>query len=271
MKQFLMILTTLFFCFCAFGQVDRKHIADSISEEGKTLYRSEMASWYGTDVFVEKFKSERENIGGYFSYPEEDSYKCLFFSKGDNPEVLGTITFKDSYDPGKATIAGTKRSFTAKELNFYSIRKAALAEIEKDTSLFRTYKGTNLNLIPIIDGNEKKVYVLTGTSRSDVVIIGNDYLLHFDNDNKLISKRKLHANILSLPLKGEEKKDGKTNFGNVHNHIPETGDYITATDICTFMLYGRLSNWKQQLVISEKYMSIWNCETNKLIIVPIGN
>src|SRR5580765_6941695 len=91
MKQFLIVLSAISICSCSFGQVDRMHIADSISSEGKKLYKSEMASWYGTDVFVERFKSERENIDGYFSYPEADSYKCIFFSKGNNPEVLATI------------------------------------------------------------------------------------------------------------------------------------------------------------------------------------
>jgi hypothetical protein len=41
--------------------------AQSIVDEGKLLYHSEMASWYGTDVFLDNYKS-RENIGGYISY-----------------------------------------------------------------------------------------------------------------------------------------------------------------------------------------------------------
>ncbi len=45
---------------------DLEKIAQEITDEGIQLYRSEMASWYGTDVFVENYK-QRENIGGYFS------------------------------------------------------------------------------------------------------------------------------------------------------------------------------------------------------------
>ena len=37
-------------------------------------------------------------------------------------------------------------------------------------------------------------------SRSDIVIIGNDYLLNFGEDNKLVSKKKLHANIIALNI-----------------------------------------------------------------------
>ena len=36
-----------------------------VVEEGIRLYKSEMASWHGTDLFLERYK-DRENIGGYF-------------------------------------------------------------------------------------------------------------------------------------------------------------------------------------------------------------
>ena len=269
MKKLLIICVSLLSCFISFSQIDRMHIADSISKEGERLYLSEMTSWYGTDVFLEKFKSETDNIGGYFSYDAKGNYTCLFFSKGDTPQVLGTISFGSSFESIRATIDDTKRNFTSQELEYYSIRKIALEELQKDTSFFQGYKNTSFNLIPLINATEKKVYFLTGTSRSDIVIIGNDYLLNFDKDNKLVSKKKLHANIITLDTKVEEKnKDGSVNMGNVHNHIPETGDFITATDICTFRLYKKFTNWKQQLVISEKFLSIWNCETDSLIIVP---
>lgn len=270
MKCILVILAAMFFL-KTFSQHDKRAVADSITQEGLKLFRSEMASWYGTDIFMEKAKSEREEIGGYFSYADGKYYKCVFYSNTSTPTVLGTITFKGSYDPSKAALNLSKRSFTETELSYYSIRKAALDEIAEDTSMFVTFKNTNLNLIPLIEKGSKKVYVLTGTSRSDIVIIGNDYLLTFDEQNKLVSKRKIHANVITLPTEVKEKDaDGSTPMGSVHNHIPETGEYITATDICTFMLYGRFTNWKQQLVISEHYLSIWNCETNKLIIVPTG-
>lgn len=264
-----MIWGFLFSWFISVAQIDNIHIADSISKEGERLYKSETASWYGTDIFLEKFKSESDNIGGYFSYDDGGNYTCLFFSKGESPQVLGTISFGNSFD--SIDVDDTKRSFTAMESGYYSIRKTALEELQKDTNFFQRYKNTSFNLIPLISATDKKVYILTGTSRSDIVIIGNDYLLDFDKENKIISKRKLHANMITLNTRLEEKtKNGSTNMGSVHNHLPETGDFITATDICTFRLFKKFTNWKQQMVISKKFMSIWNCETDRLIIVPTG-
>lgn len=269
-KPLLLSAILLFPAFSCLAQIDRAQIADSITREGKRLYESEMASWYGTDVFLAKFKEEKENIGGYFSYKDGSSYKCLFFSKSDKPTVLGTITFKGSYDPEKAESDGTKRDLTEKEMDYYLIRKSALDEFNSDT-LFETYKNTSINIIPLIDDNSKKVYIITATGNSGVVLIGNDYLLTFDKNNKLASKKKIHANLISIKTKEEQNQgDTKVATGSVHNHLPETGDFITATDVCTFMLYKKFSNWKQQIVISKKYMSIWNCESESLVIIPTG-
>jgi len=53
----------------------------------------------------------------------------------------------------------------------------------------------------------------------------------------------------------------------MHSHIPQTGEFITATDICTLMLYEKFAKWDQHLVIAEHYVSIWNCKTDELLIL----
>ncbi len=98
----------------------------------------------------------------------------------------------------------------------------------RSDTLFQIYENTNLNLILISNG-EKKVYILTGPQQSGVVIFGNDYLVTFDKANKLIGKKRLHKNIIPLPYEGTD--DEKKTEGTVHSHLPETGDFITATDI----------------------------------------
>lgn len=240
------------------GQVDMDHLRDSVVAEGKLLYKSEMASWYGTDIFLERFKDRTDQIGGYFSYSEKERTKCLFFSKAENPEVLGVITFDSSYKIENAIADGAKRSFTDTERAIYEIRKRALSEINSDT-MFKSYSNTNLNLIPLIENAQRKVYVLTGPQKSGVVIFGNDYLLTFDNKNKLISKRQLHKNI--IPVKYSSGQNEKV-IETMHTHLPETGDFFTATDICTLMLYSKFTDWERHTVISEGYVSIWDCKKN---------
>tara|TARA_R110002049_G_scaffold2511_4_gene18393 strand:+ start:1757 stop:2575 length:819 start_codon:yes stop_codon:yes gene_type:complete len=249
--------------FSVFGQKNPTEEAQPIVEEGKLLYKSEMASWYGTDLFVENYK-EMENVGGYFSYTVKDTSKCIFFSNTSTPSVIGTISFDSTYNINTAKLDLTERDFTATENDLYTIRKLALAEIHSDT-LFKTYNNTNLNLIPLINENSKKVYVLTGPKVGGVVIFGNDYLLTFNDKNELILKKQLHKNIIPVYY-GEEGKDVET---AIHSHLPETGEFMSATDICTLMLYGKFANWKTHHVVSEKYLNVWDCETEQLTVFPM--
>jgi hypothetical protein len=161
-----------------------------------------------------------------------------------------------------------ERDFTNDESNLYEIREKTLSAINSDTLLFKTYKNTNLNIIPLISGGQKKVYILTGPAQTGVVIFGNDYLLTFDGDNKVISKKQLHQNIIPVNYVNTDE-DGKEIEGTIHSHLPETGDFITATDICTLMLYEKFTKWKHHDVVSENYLNIWDCLTDHLIVVPM--
>lgn len=249
-----------------FGQNNPTFDAQPIVAEGKLLYKSEMASWYGTDLFIENYK-KRANIGGYFSYSDNELSKCIFFSKSKKPKVIGTITFDSTYNVKTANVNLTEREFTETEKDLYEIRKLALSEISADT-MFKTYQNTNLNLIPLIIGNDKKVYVLTGPQNDGVVIFGNDYLLTFDANNKLLIKKQLHKNIIPIYF---NEKENKNTISTLHSHLPETGQFITATDICTLMLYEKFAKWGKHIVVSEKYMNYWDCETDQLTVIPNSN
>ncbi len=266
MKPFVSVFLTIL-SVNLFGQTTPTEEAQPIVQEGKRLYRSEMASWYGTDLFLEKYK-DRSGIGGYFSYSDNGVAKCIFFSKSEQPSVIGTVSFDSTYNTKTAITELTKRDFTPIERDLYEIRKIAFAEINSDT-IFKSYENTNFNLIPLINGQERKVYVITGPEKNGVIIFGNDYLLTFDNNNKLTSKKQLHRNI--IPINFDEKmEDGKVVEGTIHIHLPETGDFITATDICTLMLYEKFTNWKQHNVVSKEYLNIWNCLTDTLLVLPMS-
>ena len=248
-----------------YGQKNAEEQA--VVDEGKKLYKSEMASWYGTDVFLAKYPDKRESIGGYFSYTDGDIEKCLFFSDAPTPKVLVTISFDSTYNVKTAKVDNTERNFTSFENDIYTIREKALDLIYKDT-LFKTYKNTNLNLIPLIEGDSKKVFVLTGPEQNGVVIFGNDYLITFDKNNEVKSKKQLHRNIIVHEYSTDGKIDGNKVVGAIHTHLPETGDLITSTDICTLMLYAKFAGWETYTVVSEKYLNIWTCATNSLAVVP---
>ncbi len=253
-------LILLFATLISFAQSKTDKITKPIVEEGKKLYQSEMASWYGTDIFLAKYPA-KEKIGGYFSYSQNETSKCIFFSKEENPKVIGTVIFDTTFDVNKATTLLEERTFTKNELDYYTLRENSKKALEKDT-LIKSYNNSKLNLIPLISNGEKKVYILTGPNVNGVVLLGNDYLLNFDKNNNFVSRKALHKNLIPF----QYKKD-QTEVGSMHNHQAETGDFITATDICTLMLYGKFTNWKNHIVVSKNYASIWNCKTNELTVL----
>lgn len=262
----LIIIILSFFAINTFSQqIDLVRKAHKITEEGKYLYRLEMAAWHGTDIFLESFK-EKARIGGYFTYMEKDTPKCLFFSKGDTPKVLGVVSFGDIKVVETATIDFKERDFKQEEKELYVMRTTALQHIQQDT-LFKKYTNTNFNLLPVIYKGEKKVYVLTAPKKEGVVLFGNDYMMTFDKQDNLLDKKEIHRNLIPIKFELEDHDDSKEIVASVHSHAAETGEFITPTDICTLMLYGKFTGWKRHIVISENYVSVWDCISESLVII----
>ncbi|AYB32671.1 hypothetical protein D4L85_19745 [Chryseolinea soli] len=233
-----------------------------IVEEGKKLYRSEMASWYGTDVFLDKFKDKSTRAGGYFSYATEHQTICVFFSQDAAPKILATFAFDSTFSVNTVMIDGQERALSKQESDLLAIRQIALAKLGTDT-LFKFYQDMNPNIIPLNDALGKRVYVLTGPKKVGVVVFGNDYLLTFDDKNELRNTKRLHHNL----IRTDYGKPGEVAVSAMHTHVPETGDLITATDICTLMLYAKFARWRTYYVLSQKNVSIWDCEKDQLIVM----
>jgi len=235
---------------------DPQKLVKPIIEEGKKLYRSEMASWHGTDLFLEQYQ-DHNNIGGYFSYEENNNIKCIFFSNESAPKIIGTIVFDATFKHDKAIVYLEERAFNKIEKRVFDLRQAGLNAIKQDT-LFKYYQNINFNIIPLVGKNESKVYVLSGPTQSGVIVFGNDYLLTFDTKNKLINSKALHKNIIPITY---EENDNK--IDSYHTHLPETGDLITATDVCTLMLYGKFTGWKEHKILSKEYYMSWNINSEE--------
>ncbi len=266
MKKTAVLLILLVCVIRAFAQHERLgHIADSIVTEGTALYHSEWASWYGTDIFVDKCAAKRSLSGGYLSYETNNNLINIFFSKGDDPLVIATISFEKDFNPGNYKLDTVERKLNKTERDYYTIRMAALKVATSDTT-FKHYNNTGLNVVPLIQKDAKKAYILTSPKPNGVIIFGNDYLVNFDKGNEISSVKRLHKNIIPIYTKADS---GKTITGSIHSHLPETGDFITATDICTLMLYEKFTTWNTHTVISKNYISIWDCKKNILAILTM--
>ncbi len=253
-------LITILALVVSFLSAQNQKKIDAILAEGKLLYYSEMASWLGTDLFLSEY-TQRENIGGYLSYSEDHTARCIFFDHSAEQKVLGTVTFDLSFGREAAVIDIQPRLMSEKESTLLQLRNRA-AKVISEGSFVVSYENTGLNIIPLSDRDGHRVYILTAPKDHGVVLFGNDYLLEFDSKLRLKSKKKLHQNL--IPVGYQSESDASS---SVHSHLPETGHYITATDVCTLMLYCRYTDWESHHVISDKYLNMWDCATNRLSVV----
>ncbi|MFI5161746.1 MAG: hypothetical protein ACHQHN_10745 [Sphingobacteriales bacterium] len=265
MKKLILLLIAFCSLNHAFSQKRQLDIiADSISTEGKALYKSEFASWYGSDIFSEKCKTRRAIAGGYISYDSGNGLVNIFFTKEPNPKVLSTITFGYEFNSQNYKLDTTDREFTSFEKDLYTIRAAALTRMSRDT-VFKIFKNASLNIVPLIQSKAKKVYVLTGPHANGIVLFGNDYLINFNEKTEVLNVMKQHKGLIVVQT--GKSDTGEVSLAAIHSHLPGYSPYITATDICTLMLYEGFTNWNQNIVVSKDFVSIWDCKNNKLVIV----
>ncbi|MCE3283353.1 MAG: hypothetical protein K0Q66_2090 [Chitinophagaceae bacterium] len=244
------------------GESQRADPVDSIIREGQLLYRLEMASWTGTEIFFKKYQSPDQPVG-YFSYEYNHRVHCVFFYEDTAPKVLATISFDTSFSTATARADFRERNFSQYEMNVHYIRELARAEIEKDT-LFNYYENTSFSLVPVVDSNTRKVYIFTAPDVKGVAIFGNDYLLQFNKADSLLDKKALHVDFIPVEFGKDTDPEAIETF---HLHDQQAGKWISPTDVCTLMLYRRFSKWKQHVVISKTHVSIWDISTNQLSVI----
>lgn len=253
----LLILTTV----SGVGQSKIEKLKNEVIAEGFLLYQSEKASWHGGDFFLEKF-TDRSKIGGYVSYTDGINPKCVFISKEDNNKVIGTVTFDSNFNLKNVTTDLTERPASDLEKEYFDLRVKAYDRINNDT-IFKHYKNTNYNIVPLISGKEKRVYVLTASTENGKIVIGNDYLIKFNAKGEVKKTERLHQGMLFFEVGDKENQI----VGAVHNHLPGFNELITPTDICTIMLYQDYTKWERHTVISKKYVSFWDCKKKELVVI----
>jgi len=246
-------------CLCA-TMVAAQSEKDIVAE-GRKLYKTEMASWHGTAMFMGKFPAKQATSGGYFSYVDGKRVTCLFFSNDSIPKTVITMSFDTTYNDQMAKVDTVQRPLTENENSLLAIRQETWDRIQSD-STFQFYNGLIPNIVPLVDAKGKRAYIFTAPSMDSIVVFGNDYLLTFDAGNKIQDIRRIHKNV--TPIEYGRKRNGNLITSTTHMHFPETGNMLTPTDICTILLYEKTAGWQEHIAISRSAVSIWNCHNDKL-------
>jgi hypothetical protein len=110
-------------------------------------------------------------------------------------------------------------------------------------------------------------YGIAGSKSSNKIAFGGDFFMEYDLtlENKINKWDLIHRNI--IPYDFSELKDKLSLIDNLyHNHKGSTGDFITATDLCTMLLYKDFIPTNKFAVKSKHYYSEFNNETLDLNI-----
>jgi len=215
---------------------------DSILVEADILYKLEKAAWITTDMAME-IKPIQENYGGYFAYQTDNAFKAIILNK-EKECILETV-FTDNFNKPSSELIFT-RSLTETERHLLSIKNSIVSQIINETYEVYSPEGYSLNLILLPFESGYKLYIITGTNQNNVIPFGNDYLFYADKEGKITSWRRFHSRLIPTFTKSP---DGETVISTMHSHL-KTEPYITATDICTFRLYGSLYGQNEFTVYS---------------------
>ena len=150
----------------------------------------------------------------------------------------------------------------ANEKDLFIIRRVALEAINRDT-IFKRYNNTGINIIPTINNGVKRVYVLTSPNANATIIIGNDYQIDFNSKNEIINVKRIHNSLIST----KQPEGSVSGYAIMHNHLIGKDEFMSATDICTLMLYEKQTPVTQCYVISKDYVSIWDCKKHVLVVL----
>jgi len=233
---------------------------DSIKAEGNLLYSLENSSWHSTDLAREN-KRIGAKYGSYITYKSNDTIKTAILNK-DKSMVIAEYSFKND---GKNQVKEkfSERNLNSSEIALKNIREKVITQFSDPKYEVGVPEGFNLNIIIIPFGENYKTYLIAGTSESNIIPFGNDYLFITDQKGNIISHKKFHSRLIPTMTSMPE---GRTVTMSSHSHL-RTSPFISATDICTFRLYAPFTKLDEFSVYSPAlggYM-IYNHKKDRLI------
>ncbi len=209
---------------------------DSILEEGKLLYNYEKAIWKASDIVMQE--KSRDYARHYIVYDEGESMTVVFSDNEFKNQVAKFEYLKYQFEKPLSKDY-TEKELEPKDAQSFALKNKALDNINAKSSEyeFHFFPDYNPNIVWMPAGDGYKLYIIIGTPIENVIPFGNDYLFRIDNEGKVSYWHKFHQTQIMSQTKLGDEGEGKTIVSLMHSHLKMT-PYISATDICTFLLYG---------------------------------
>ena len=266
MRNFFVISLLLFFSNVILAQdikLSEKELMaqlDSIVKEGNLLYKYEKSAWISSDL-ANNVPIVQNNYGGYFTYETNSAIKTIILGKS-HQNCIAEYTFTTNFDEPDFIFLN-ERILYPFEKKLLEIREKIIKQLSNNKYDVRIPNGYSPNIILLPFKKGYKLYMIMGTSQSDVIPFGNDYLFVANEKGVIKNWHKFHSGIIFAPTTYEGNKVTSL----THSHLRKT-PLITATDICTFMLYAPIYEIEEFSVYSpalQIYM-VYNIKSNKVTI-----
>jgi len=263
------VFTIILSLFCFIGKAQDIQLTaeeinaklDSILLEGNLLFRYENASWISTDLAYLNEDIKR-GYGRYFTYEANDTIKTIIIDVNKENCIAEYGFSKGQLNPGSKKL--DVRKLTSRELRLLEIENKIRSQITDPKYGVAVPEGFSLNMILIPGNTGYRFYIITGTTQSNVIPFGNDHLFETDAEGNVKDWKKFHSRL--IPQTTTVPNGAKLAMA-IHSHL-RTSPFISATDICTFKLYGKLFDLERLSVYSPafgKYFE-YNSTTNKISV-----
>jgi hypothetical protein len=145
----------------------------------------------------------------------------------------------------------------------FDVRNKILEDMDANKYDVTIPNGYSPNFILLPFAEKYKFYIIMGTTQKNIIPFGNDYLFIADKNGKIESWQKFHSRLIPVQTTVESNKVREM----IHSHL-ETTPLITATDICTFMLYAPLYDIDAFSVLSTALGKTMNysLKTNEITV-----
>lgn len=214
------------------SEAELKTKLDSVLTEAQLLYKYEKATWVSTDLAIGN-RAVKKDWGGYLAYEEHGEIRVIILGKG-RKNCIAEYSFVSDFNNPKSVTTIT-RELSNREKTLLKVEEKIVKNLSDKPYKVTIPDGFKPNLILLPFDEKYKLYIIMGTSQRDVIPFGNDYLFIADKNGKIENWQKFHSGMIL----GYTTFNGHKVTELTHSHLPTT-PLITATDICTFMLYAPL-------------------------------
>jgi len=263
MKKYILIPVLFLITLAGYSQKNiLEKTVDSIIQEANLLYNYEKVIWNASDLLMMK-EGMREKFGGYVVYHKNDTVYASFVDKPIKNRIAQYIFVAPNLDNPIATSFAQKQ-LSKIEIELLDIKIKIIEQLSDPKYDIRIMEGFNPNLVLLKEPTHYKLYIIMGTPQDNLIPFGNDYLFTTDLEGTIKDWRKFHSSMIPAQTKMD---DGGIVTSAIHSHLKMT-PYITATDICTFRLYGGIYGLKEFMVLSTAlnvYFK-YNIDTNSIEI-----